>query len=112
MPFFPYSLEALFLLIRNICSTGPARYRARRERRRVAQLNLIGESELLDHQPELKRTLAVRGRFLAPISFLQVNLLHRIVRRRSRVRSSPLRWVMLLMVNGGPPAQGTLVGRT
>lgn len=41
-------------------------------------LRVTGNSELLDDQPELKRTLAVREPYLAPISYLQADLLHRI----------------------------------
>ena len=64
-------------------------------------LRVTGGSELLDDQPELKRTLAVREPYLAPISYLQVDLLGRI---REAERSGPvedeLRRAMLLTING------------
>ena len=37
-----------------------------------------GSSQLLEDQPELNGTLAVREPYLAPISYLQVDLLNQI----------------------------------
>ncbi len=49
-------------------------------------LRVTSEHELLDSQAELKRTLDVREPYLAPISYLQVDLLNRI-RSMDQVRN-------------------------
>ncbi len=70
----------------------------------VAELELLtgGESELLDNQPALKRTFAVRDRYLDPISYLQVELLHRL--RQGDVggddEGGALQRALLITVNG------------
>ena len=77
------------------------RIRAEHEVTMVEVLRLTGESELLDDQPELKRTLAVREPYLAPISYLQVDLLDRIrAAEKSGSVDDDLRRAMLLTING------------
>ena len=64
-------------------------------------LRVTGEGELLDGQPELKRTLDVREPYLAPISYLQVDLLNRIrPRRRTTTSTRSCSRAMLLTING------------
>ncbi|HEY5880115.1 MAG TPA: phosphoenolpyruvate carboxylase [Nakamurella sp.] len=63
-------------------------------------LRVTGETELLDTQPELKRTLDVREPYLAPISYLQVDLLGRIRALSDETVDPELRRAMLLTING------------
>ncbi|MED7948212.1 phosphoenolpyruvate carboxylase, partial [Streptomyces sp. BE20] len=65
-------------------------------------LRVTGACELLDQQPGLKQTLALRDAYLDPISYLQVALLRR---RRAAVAASTgadplLARALLLTVNG------------
>ncbi|HLS41234.1 MAG TPA: phosphoenolpyruvate carboxylase [Ornithinicoccus sp.] len=63
---------------------------------------LTGKEGLLDDQPQLKRSLAVRDQYLDPISYLQVELLRRL---REDPEESPedrtaLQRALLITVNG------------
>jgi phosphoenolpyruvate carboxylase len=60
-------------------------------------LRITGEQKLLDAQPVLQRTLAVRDRYLLPLHTLQVELL---ARRRAGEDDSQLLRALLLTVNG------------
>nr|WP_223263258.1 phosphoenolpyruvate carboxylase [Arthrobacter sp. NamB2] len=68
----------------------------------LAEIRLLtGEHELLDNQPVLKRSLAVRDQYLDPISYLQVELLRRV--RAGNDGGQPdgqLQRAMLITING------------
>ncbi len=64
-------------------------------------LRITGGDALLGSQPELGRTLSVREPYLAPISYLQVDLLDRIRRQEAHAEPDPeLHRAMLLTING------------
>jgi phosphoenolpyruvate carboxylase len=68
--------------------------------RSLAEVLLVtGQRELLDRLPGLKRTLAVRDAYLAPLSHLQVELLSR-VRADDGDTHPDVRRALLLTVNG------------
>lgn len=69
----------------------------------VAEIQLLtGETELLDNQPLLKRSLNVRDQYLDPISYLQVELLRRV--REAGITKTEvderLQRAMLITING------------
>lgn len=69
----------------------------------VAEIErLTGETELLDAQPTLKRSLEIRDQYLDPISYLQVELLRRV--REDQLSGGEiderLQRAMLITVNG------------
>ena len=64
-------------------------------------LRLTHSADLLASQPDLSRTLTVREPYLAPISYLQVDLLHRIRTAVTGDETDPeLQRAMLLTING------------
>jgi len=65
-------------------------------------LRVTGQSELLGHDPALARTLEVRDRYLAPMSYLQVALLkrHRDALAAGEAPDPQLSRALLLTVNG------------
>jgi phosphoenolpyruvate carboxylase len=68
------------------------------ERTRSLIVRITGDENLLDRNPILQRTLAVRDRYIDPISYLQVSLLHRA--RDTESQDPLLQRAMLLSVNG------------
>ena len=63
----------------------------------IEVLRITGEADLLDANPLLQRTLAVRDRYLAPLHQLQIELL---ARRRGGDLDPDLERALLLTVNG------------
>ncbi|ADD45435.1 phosphoenolpyruvate carboxylase [Stackebrandtia nassauensis] len=72
--------------------------RAEHARTVTEVLRLTGKSELLADNPQLRRTLAVRDRYLAPLHHLQIALLHR--HRESATDDPSLTRALLTTVNG------------
>ena len=63
-------------------------------------LAITGEATLLEAQPALKRTLATRDRYLAPLHHLQVALLSQRRRQAAATTDEKLERALLVTVNG------------
>ncbi len=72
--------------------------KAERDRAVKEVLWITGQENLLDNQPVLKRTLAVREYYVDPLNYLQVSLLVR--RRASDEIDSSVERALLLSING------------
>jgi phosphoenolpyruvate carboxylase len=80
-----------------------ARIRAEYDRTLAEVLAITGESELLERQPVLRRTLAVRDTYLEPLHHLQAALLQRYRAERNELRGEvdpTLQRALLTTVNG------------
>jgi phosphoenolpyruvate carboxylase len=71
------------------------RIRAEHSRTRRWVKRITGEARLLDHQPQLQRSIALRNPYVDPMSFLQVELL-----RRKRQGEPECDRPLLLTLNG------------
>ena len=65
-------------------------------------LNLTGESTILESNPSLSRTLAIRDTYLLPLHHLQITLLNRVRAKRlsGEEPDSELRRALSITVNG------------
>jgi phosphoenolpyruvate carboxylase len=66
--------------------------------RTVRAVTAITDTGLVDRDPSLKRTLDIRDRYLDPISYLQISLLHRS--RETETSDPILQRALLLPMNG------------
>ncbi len=78
-------------------STRPLWRRIRTEHARTRRQvkRITGEARLLDHSPQLQRSIALRNPYVDPMSFLQVELL-----RRKREGETNVDRPLLLTLNG------------
>ena len=82
--------------LRHIFETIKAEFELTHEQLR----ELTGVADILDNQPSLQRTLAVRDNYLDPISYLQVELLRRLRAEPDGQSQDELQRALLITVNG------------
>ena len=63
---------------------------------------ITGETEILDNQQSLKKTLQIRDTYLLPLQYLQVSLLKKVreLNQTSEDLDPLLRRTLLLTING------------
>ena len=84
------------------CDTCAAVYPALADefrRSEAALLRITGQSDLLDNEPWLQRTIRLRNPYIDPMNYIQVALLRRL-RAASGAEADELHDVVLLSVNG------------
>jgi len=72
------------------------------ERTRVAILTVTGHSELMDAEPVVKRSIALRNPYIDPLNFIQVEMLKRLrsLADLDNSEAQELREVIVLTING------------
>jgi phosphoenolpyruvate carboxylase len=74
--------------------------RAEYERTEAALRRLTGQTDLLDHEPWLQRSIRVRNPYIDPMNYIQVALLRRLRSAPQGPEAEALREAVLLSVNG------------
>jgi phosphoenolpyruvate carboxylase len=74
--------------------------RAEYERTEAALRRVTGQTDLLDHEPWLQRSIRVRNPYIDPMNYIQVALLRRLRSAPQGPEAEALREAVLLSVNG------------